>query len=220
MTGDDMKLLFAPVLATAIAFAGSTAKAETDASTDVSRTTRTAFIEEFDNTLAPLQFVKFCMNYRTDCDAEAGAQAQPLPERAMEMLRDVNSSVNEAISPLRKSTDPMAARWTVSPAAGDCNDYAVTKRHQLIAMGWPQSALRLAVVLTDSGQGHLVLVARLPDGDVVLDNLSRNVRPWNALGYTWISMQSSANPRFWVAVGSHGQRLQAKRLASVRPQLQ
>ena len=112
MTGDDMKLLFAPVLATAIAFAGSTAKAETDASTDVSRTTRTAFIEEFDNTLAPLQFVKFCMNYRTDCDAEAGAQAHPLPERAMEMLRDVNSSVNEAISPLRKSTDPMSARWT------------------------------------------------------------------------------------------------------------
>ncbi|MBR1230022.1 MULTISPECIES: transglutaminase-like cysteine peptidase [unclassified Bradyrhizobium] len=215
-----MRLLFAPMLATAIAFAGGAARAETDASTDVSRTNRTAFIEEFDNTLAPLQFVKFCMNYRAECDAETGVQALPTADRAMEMLRDVNASVNEAISPLRKSTDPITARWTVSPAAGDCNDYAVTKRHQLIARGWPQSALRLAVVLTSSGQGHLVLVARLPDGDVVLDNLSRDVRPWNAMGYTWISMQSSDNPRFWVAVGSHGQRLQANRLASVRPQLQ
>lgn len=208
------------MLATAIAFAGSAAKADADASTDVSRTNRAAFIEEFDNTLAPLQFVKFCMNYRIECDAEAGAQALPPADRAMEMLREVNTSVNEAISPLRKSTDPMAAHWKVSPAAGDCNDYAVTKRHQLIARGWPQSALRLAVVLTDGGRGHLVLVVRLPDGDVVLDNLARNVRPWNSLGYTWISMQSSANPRFWVAVGSHGQRLRATRLASVRPQFQ
>lgn len=216
-----MRLLFAPMLATAIAFAGSAARAETDASADVSRANRTAFIEEFDNTLAPLQFVKFCLNYRAECDAEAGAQvALPPTDRAMEMLREVNTSVNEAISPLRKSTDPITARWTVSPAAGDCNDYAVTKRHQLIARGFPQSALRLAVVLTSSGQGHLVLVARLADGDVVLDNLSRSVRPWNAADYTWISMQSSANPRFWVAVGSHGQRLQANRLASVRSQLQ
>jgi predicted transglutaminase-like cysteine proteinase len=49
-------------------------------------------------------------------------------------------------------------------------------------MGWPQSVLRLAAVLTNGGHGHLVLVVRLPDGDVVLDNLSRN-RPWNALDW-------------------------------------
>jgi predicted transglutaminase-like cysteine proteinase len=83
-------------------------------------------------------------------------------------------------------------------------------------MGWPKSALRLAVVLTEGGQGHLVLVARMSDGDVVLDNLSSSVRPWSTVGYQWISMQSGSNPRFWVAIGEHGAHLRASRLTSVR----
>lgn len=207
-----MKHLFASMLATAIMFAGTAAKA--DASGDISSASQAAFIAEYDNTLAPLQFVKFCMNYRGECDSDAAQQMLPSTDRAMEMLREVNASVNEAISPMHKPTDPIGAHWTVSPSAGDCNDYAVTKRHQLIAMGFPQNALRLAVVLTNGGQGHLVLVARLSDGDFVLDNLSRSVRQWNAMDYEWISMQSSANPRFWVAVGRRGQRLQETRLAS------
>jgi predicted transglutaminase-like cysteine proteinase len=207
-----MKRLVASMLATAIVFAGTAAKA--DSSSDTPRVAQAAFIAEYDNTLAPLQFVKFCMNYRSECDADAGQQLLPSTDRAMDMLREVNASVNEAISPVHKPTDPIGAHWALAPSAGDCNDYAVTKRHQLIAMGFPQNALRLAVVLTNGGQGHLVLVARLPDGDVVLDNLSRSVRPWNAMEYEWISMQSSANPRFWVTVGRHGQRLQETRLAS------
>jgi len=207
-----MKRLFASMLATAIVFAGTAARAES--SSVVSPASQAAFIAEYDNTLAPLQFVKFCMNYRGECDADTGQQMLPASDRAMEMLRKVNASVNEAISPMRKPTDPIGAHWTVSPSAGDCNDYAVTKRHQLITMGFPQNALRLAVVLTNGGQGHLVLVARLSDGDFVLDNLSRSVRHWNAMDYEWISMQSSTDPRFWVAVGRRGQRLQETRLAS------
>jgi hypothetical protein len=49
-------------------------------------------IEEFDNTLAPLQFVKFCMNYLAECVAEGGPQALPPSERAMDMLREVNAA--------------------------------------------------------------------------------------------------------------------------------
>lgn len=204
-----MKLLFASLLTAAAACAGTVAKA------DMPRASQTAFIEEFDNTLAPLQFVKFCMNYSGDCEANTAARALPSADQAMDVLRQVNASVNEAISPARKSTDPVTAHWTLWPSAGDCNDYAVTKRHQLLSMGWPQEALRLAVVLVDGGQGHLVLVVRLPDGDVVLDNLSSTIRPWNALDYQWISMQSGSNPRFWVAIGHRGQQLQANRLAAL-----
>ena len=75
--------------------------------------------------------------------------------------------------------------------------------------------LRLALVRIHGGQGHLVLVARLSDGDVVLDNLSATVRPWNTLGYDWISMQSGTNPRFWVAIGDNGRRLREKRFAQL-----
>jgi predicted transglutaminase-like cysteine proteinase len=205
-----MKLLYAPLLAALIACAGNTAKAETDSAT---RSARASFIEEFDNTLAPMNFVKFCMKNDAECSTDAGERALPPVDDAMAMLRQVNISVNESIAPMRKPTDPMTANWTISPSAGDCNDYAVTKRHRLVAMGWPQSSLRLAVVRIDGGQGHLVLVARLPDGDVVLDNLSSTVRPWNSLGYEWISMQSGTDPHFWVNIGDRGRKLREKRFA-------
>ena len=49
--------------------------------------------------------------------------------------------------------------WTIAPHEGDCNDYAVTKRHQLLEKGLPSSALRLSVTKTVTlGVGHLVLV--------------------------------------------------------------
>lgn len=208
-----MKTLYAPLLAALMACAGGVAKAESDSAPRVSGS---SFIEEFDNALAPMNFVKFCMKNGEECGT-TDAQARTLPpaESAMAMLRQVNTAVNESITPMRKPTDPLASSWTVWPSAGDCNDYAVTKRHQLIAMGWPQEALRLALVRIDGGQGHLVLVARLSDGDVVLDNLSATVRPWNTLGYDWISMQSGTNPRFWVAIGDNGRRLRERRFAQL-----
>ncbi|MCP3373896.1 transglutaminase-like cysteine peptidase [Bradyrhizobium cajani] len=210
-----MSWIIKSLVAIGIASTGAAAKADT-LNEGSHNQAKSAFIREYDNALAPLQFVKFCMNYDTECAADTAERSLPSGERAMSMLREVNSSVNASITPTQKSTHPMVARWTVAPAAGDCNDYAVTKRHQLIEMGWPKSSLRLAVVLTNGGQGHLVLVARLADGDFVLDNLSASVRPWNAAEYEWISMQSGGNPRFWVAIGEHGERLRATRLAMLR----
>jgi predicted transglutaminase-like cysteine proteinase len=193
------------------------AKAEDQA--DVQRSEPKLFIQEYDHTLAPLAFVKFCMNYRSECRVgDADAKLRP-PESAAQALKDVNVSVNRAISPMVKSTDPLLASWAISPAAGDCNDYAVTKRHELINQGWPVSALRLAVVRTDAGQAHLVLVVRLPDGDVVLDNLSQKIELWNATGYEWISMQSSENPNFWVGIEKQGRQQRASRIAATQSQL-
>jgi len=45
---------------------------------------------------------------------------------------------------------------------GDCNNYALEKRRELIALGWPRAALLLAAAVTETGEGHLVLVARAP----------------------------------------------------------
>ena len=212
-----MSWIFKTFLAAGIACTGAAAQADTIVEAPANAASG-SFISEYDNALAPLQFVKFCMNYGAECEPDAAANDQTLPsgERAKDMLREVNRAVNDAITPIKKPTSPMLAHWTLGPDAGDCNDYAVTKRHRLIEMGWPKSALRLAVVLTDSGQGHLVLVARLSDGDVVLDNLSSSVHSWRTAGYQWISMQSGNNPRFWVAVGEHGEHLRASRLASLR----
>lgn len=186
-----------------------TAPAETAAS-DASS------IKEYGFTLAPLAFVKFCMGHDREC--EATLSANPDREFSLSELEAVNRRVNDAIAPRRKPTDPLSTSWSLEPSSGDCNDYAVTKRSRLIAAGWPSEKLRLAVVVTPAGQGHLVLVVRMPQGDMVLDNLSERVRPWQASGYDWVSMQSGENPRFWVAVGERG-RLRQQRYQALAANL-
>ncbi len=178
----------------------------------VSETTRANVIADYGFTLAPLAFVKFCMANGAECEIQPGVVNAN--ERPIEELDAVNRKVNDDISPRRKPTEPLNTNWTVSPASGDCNDYAVTKRSRLIAAGWPSDRLRLAVVITPTGQGHLVLVARTATGDMVLDNLSRTVKPWQDTGYDWMSMQSAENPRYWVAVGERG-RLRLQRFQTL-----
>jgi len=114
-------------------------------------------------------------------------------------LRQVNASVNQSIVPESKSGTALAqAAWSVSPDVGDCNDFAVTKRHDLIARGFPSSVLILAVVKTASGAGHLVLVVKSSDRDFVLDNLTSEIRPWTQTGHRFLSRQSKSNPQLWV----------------------
>jgi predicted transglutaminase-like cysteine proteinase len=162
------------------------------------------FVAESRNVLAPLQFVKFCMNYPAECEARIGDDLSLSRDEALKTLEEVNARVNQSIEPTLKPTAPLTAHWMIGPAAGDCNDYAVTKRHELLGKGWPSSALRLALVFAPTG-GHLVLVARVKDGDYVLDNLSGAVKPWSETSYSWVSIESTVNPKFWVAVGTKNQ---------------
>jgi predicted transglutaminase-like cysteine proteinase len=66
----------------------------------------------------------------------------------------------------------------VAPDRGDCNDYAVTKRHELLKSGLPSSALRLSVTKTATGIGHLVLVVVTTKGDLVMDSLADAIQSW------------------------------------------
>jgi predicted transglutaminase-like cysteine proteinase len=117
------------------------------------------------------------------------------------LLRRVNRSVNDSIIPVLKSSGPsLAGGWTIAPDMGDCNDYAVTKRHELLARGLPSKALRLSVVKTASGIGHLVLVVVTTRGDIVLDNLTQAIRPWQSTDYRWLKIQSATDPRYWYEV--------------------
>ena len=60
----------------------------------------------------------------------------------------------------------------------------------------------LSEVVVPSGQHHLVLVVRTKNADLVLDNLSGNVRPVSMTyrQYRWVRIESPQNPRFWAAV--------------------
>jgi predicted transglutaminase-like cysteine proteinase len=153
-------------------------------------------------TLAPFQHVRFCLRYPADCKSDPTEQERvALSDETLELLKRVNQSVNGAITPTLKSYGAnLEDRWSIAPSRGDCNDYAVTKRHELVADGLPARALRLSVVKTAAGIGHLVLVVATTKGDLVLDNLTDAIRPWQRTGYEWLKIQSSADARFWYVV--------------------
>lgn len=122
-----------------------------------------------------------------------------------ELLDRINRSVNASIIPMAKSYGTeLQDGWTISPSMGDCNDFAVTKRHELLQSGLPARALRLSVVTTASGVGHLVLVVATTKGDLVLDNLTETIRTWQQTDYHWLKIQSTSDARFWYEIRTPG----------------
>jgi predicted transglutaminase-like cysteine proteinase len=118
-----------------------------------------------------------------------------------ELLKRVNHSVNMSIIPTHKSYGRnLEDGWTIAPERGDCNDYAVTKRHELIENGLSSRALRLSVVRTASGIGHLVLVVVTTKGDIVMDDLTEGIRSWQSTHYHWLKIQSATDSKFWYEI--------------------
>lgn len=113
----------------------------------------------------------------------------------LKLLNQVNQSVNREV---KKASDldlyGMPEYWSLPRVVdgkkyGDCEDYALEKRRQLIAAGVPESALSLAVAVTARGEGHAVLMISLKSGDWVLDNLTPWATPWEDLNYHWVERQ-------------------------------
>ncbi len=149
-------------------------------------------------TLAPLAFVKFCMNSAAHCDQQSDSTRVALNQERWQEMQTVNAMVNARIAP---NAAKGGYDWSLDTRYGNCNDYAVQKRQELIARGFPVGALSLAAVVTGMGEGHLILTVRTDRGDFVLDNLRQPIVAWNRTGYRWLSRQSAENPKFWVKVG-------------------
>jgi predicted transglutaminase-like cysteine proteinase len=188
-------VLFAALLATS-GTAG--ASSLSDSTKETVRTVKNAFITVKARTAAPFSHIMFCKATPVECLAQGDADPVQLDRNKLAELRQVNRNINRQII-ARSEVASYAGEdnWTLSPTAGDCEDFAITKRHTLVKMGWPSSSLRLAIVRTAWGEGHLVLVVRTSKGDYVLDNLTNAVRLWNATGLKWDMIQSSENPRNW-----------------------
>jgi len=86
---------------------------------------------------------------------------------------------------------PGADRWRVvrEPGPGDCEDYALTWRQELIAAGLPRGALDIAVVMTEQDEVHAVLVIQTDQGSLVLDNRHDRPLAWSRLPYAWLALE-------------------------------
>ena len=192
----SVTLLFAVVVVGVLLPAGAGAKGRTH------EPLVPASLVETSLSLAPFQHVRFCLRYPADCRSDPTEAGRiDLTDENSALLDRVNRGVNAAIAPIHKSYGRnLGEAWTIAPLAGDCNDYAVTKRHELLRRGLPAKALRLAAVKTRSGIGHLVLLAATTKGELVLDNLTDAIVPWQSADYQWVKIQSAGDARSWYEV--------------------
>ena len=157
-------------------------------------------------TLPPMAYTQFCLRYPLECRSHTTFRGGPvrLTEARWADLVQVNLDVNDYIIPERNERGLAGETWLLAPDRGDCNDYAVTKRHELLSRGWPARALLLSEVVTRSGEHHLVLLVRTSSGDLVLDNLTRQIKQWTRVPYRWARMQMPDSSRLWTTIAYPG----------------
>ena len=119
-------------------------------------------------------------------------------------LNEINTFANAAIQPVSNFDHwgTMLDHWDYPvDGKGDCKIYALFKRKLLIERGFPRQALLMTIVRDLNGEGHAILTVKTDRGDFVLDNLSRDVRPWNATGYQFFKRQAQDDPNVWLSLG-------------------
>ncbi|WP_429911171.1 transglutaminase-like cysteine peptidase [Glycocaulis sp.] len=118
-------------------------------------------------------------------------------------LNRINQSINMQIRPREdRELYGVEDHWTLpltleGTAEGDCEDYALEKRHALIAAGVPDSALFLAVGYSLATGRHAVLVVSTDQGDYVLDNMTPYILPWADTPYHWTARQMPGDLLSW-----------------------
>jgi predicted transglutaminase-like cysteine proteinase len=151
-------------------------------------------INIFGRAKAPTGLQVFCLLNGAQCRGGGSSQVK-MSNDLMKVLKRVNSKVNRTIRPRSDKGDI----WSINVQYGDCEDYVLTKRSQLIKLGVPASALRIATAYTRSGEGHAVLVILSDAGDYVLDNRRNSIREWHKAGLKWVAI-SKANPTKWANI--------------------
>ncbi|NIZ62279.1 hypothetical protein DL239_14990 [Sedimentitalea sp. CY04] len=116
----------------------------------------------------------------------------------------VNRSVNRRTREVADITQfRVEEKWTLPTArGGDCEDFALLKKRDLIRLGYPAQSLLIATVLDTNRRGHAVLIVRTDKGDFVLDNLTDQIKSWSDTGYIFLRMQNPKKPTGWVRLAS------------------
>ncbi|MCZ7593542.1 transglutaminase-like cysteine peptidase [Hyphomicrobium sp.] len=195
-------VLIGGMLASSAAWAQGVSNIQRPDKADGSSAQGSPFMRIFGPAQPPHGFVRFCEANPHECSSDHSQESRfdASVERLKE-LDEINRTVNREVAP---ATDlevyGVNEYWTLPRTRGDCEDYALQKRHNLIRKGWPVSALLLTVVRDEKGEGHAVLTARTVQGDYILDNKIEDVRVWSKTPYQFVMRQSYLNPKVWVAL--------------------
>ena len=141
---------------------------------------------------APPAFKQFCLRYGALCSTGSGPRIVRLDAGKRTELQHLNAAVNQRIRE-RSDRDVYGVEdnWALPANAGDCEDFAILKKKELMDLGWPSAALLLTVArLRLSNEGHVVLTVRTSDGDLVLDNRSNLIKDWSRTPYRYYARQA------------------------------
>ncbi len=148
-------------------------------------------------------WASFCQAHAQDCVVDVSEQEIiRLTAQAWKTLVTVNRQVNGMLEPMTDAEHwGVSDRWDMpDDGAGDCEDYQLLKRRLLVEQGFPARALRMTVVVDETGEGHAVLMVRTDRGDFILDNKQNSVLPWHQTGYTFVKREGSHGSA-WVSLG-------------------
>ncbi|WP_299893525.1 transglutaminase-like cysteine peptidase [uncultured Ruegeria sp.] len=175
----------------------------TFAMTSVAHASGIGFIPSVASSPPPSGAANLCAQYNWAC---AGKRSVSLSsQQELKVVEQINRRVNRST---REVTDQSqyktTERWALPTArGGDCEDFALLKKRDLIHAGVDPSKLLIATVLDTRRVPHAVLVYRSSNGDLVLDNLTNRIKPWTATRYLFLRMQDPNRPGRWVGVYGH-----------------
>ena len=161
-----------------------------------------AFMHTGGRTTQPVGHYEFCKRIPAECREATPKQAPiQLTRKLWAEMVDVNNTVNTMVTP-RTDQDiwGKAEVWSYPDRVGDCEDYVLEKRRQLMRDGVPAGSVLITVVRQPNGDGHAVLTVRTSNGDYVLDNLEPRILAWSDTEYTFLKRQSERNSGTWVAI--------------------
>lgn len=149
---------------------------------------------------APSGARNICRTYKWAC-ADSTKSAR-LTKQNLELVRRVNKTVNSRTREISDKAQYRKAELWALPTrrGGDCEDFALLKKRELIRLGISPKRLLIATVLDRKRRSHAVLVLRSDGGDYVLDNLTNSILGWRNTRYTFLRMQNPDAPKSWVGV--------------------
>lgn len=158
----------------------------------------------------PATYLDFCKRYALECDKTDLARAViPLTKSNYMNILKVNVDVNHSIQSIKDSDHwGVSDRWDfAADGKGDCEDFALIKRRELVNLGFKKQTLLLTLVKNYRGLWHMLLSVRTDTGDYVLDSESDEITPWKQSPYRFIARQSETNLHRWMAIDDSSSRM-------------
>lgn len=156
-------------------------------------------------TRTPYGWADLCSREPQECDVDVLEPVDlRLTPKVQQILERINAKVNAEIEPVSNLDHwgTVLDHWDYpKDGKGDCKIYALWKRKLLMDLGLPRQALLMTIVRDLEGNGHTILTVKTDHGDLVLDNMVGEIRPWDATGYTYVKRQSQTDPNVWVSIG-------------------